>query len=271
MKLQQNLPHYKEALERVQGDKQWVESVKAGLNSPMNNPPPSSALESQVIQHNKTPNNFSHRNPPTEGEPARWEALHTLSRVQQETRSLVLQERRRQEEREFAECTFQPRILETSARLAEKTGDNIFRRAEQWAHNKDSKRKQLEEIKAEKQLVDCTFRPQTTPSTQRPAHDQPEKGKPGSKSGVDKFLDRQQQARAEKERVNAILTGNTSANANAKGQRGGPKSAKAGYAEKYFASLEPSFKQAFGDAGKGSLEEASLALHKLLNGLEVDF
>lgn len=62
------------------------------------------------------------------------------------------------QEKETLECTFQPKILDSSLRIAEKYGQIDFhKRGEYWRREKEEKLKKIYESKKDKELLHCTF------------------------------------------------------------------------------------------------------------------
>ena len=60
--------------------------------------------------------------------------------------------------KEEMECTFQPKICESSLKMAEKYGQLDFhKRGEFWKRQKDNRIKRIYESKHDKELLHCTF------------------------------------------------------------------------------------------------------------------
>lgn len=196
------------------------------------------------------------------GERRRWEELHDLNKVKQETRNLMKKHFIAKEDKELFECTFQPNILQTSLKMTEKNWKkDISDRVVDFNKKKEEKIKVLAENSNHKELMHCTFRPQLYSNT----YSSKNNADLYSTKGIDKFIERQQKARSEKHRVKQILSGTK------KTKLGKTQTTeeKLGYAQKYIRSAQPGFDNVFKDLKGKSFGECSLVMHQLLNSFEI--
>ena len=131
-----------------------------------------------------------------------WETLYDLSKIKTETRQLVLKEKARQDEKYLIECTFKPNIYGESKILSERNPLEVYKRNDDWQQKKELKKQALQEVKLEKDLAHCTFKPVVNKNAETLS-----KGKDfnlTNQLGVEKYLERQQLARLEKDRVDKI-------------------------------------------------------------------
>lgn len=180
----------------LQDHKKWLKSLiqeKEYETEPRRQSPVKNSIkESEVIK---------------QGEPKHhWEYLYNLNQIKQETREFVQNAQKMREDKEAMECTFQPKILDSSLKMAQKYGQIDFhRRGEYWKKEKEEKLKRIQETKQDKELLHCTFQPKILHSEiQKPKEDVSDVKQ---RSGVEKFLERQRIARHEKQRKLEILNG----------------------------------------------------------------
>lgn len=189
--------NFKSEIERdLQDHKKWLQSLiqenEYETEPRKQNPAKNSIKESEVIR---------------QGEPKHhWEHLYNLNQIKQETREFVQNAQKMWEDKEVVECTFQPKILDSSLRMADKYGQIDFHwRGEYWKKEKEEKLKRIQETKQDKELLHCTFQPKILHNeVQKPKEDVADVKQ---RSGVAKFLERQQIAREEKKRKLEILNG----------------------------------------------------------------
>lgn len=132
-----------------------------------------------------------------------WETLYDLSKIKTETRQLVLKEKARQDEKHLIECTFKPNIYSEGKILSERNPLEVYKRNDDWQQKKEQKKQALQEVKLEKDLAHCTFKPVVNKNAETLS-----KGKDfnvTNQLGVEKYLERQQLARLEKDRVDKIM------------------------------------------------------------------
>jgi hypothetical protein len=194
-------------------------------------------------------------------EKTHFDQLHDLARVKQETRQLIIKEKEKLEEQSIKECTFTPKILNSSVKLAEKSGEDLFQRSEHWANNKNSKIKNIKEVYEEKELLNCTFKP--TPFSNKD-YLKSRENKIEPKIGIEKFLERQNQARQEKERVKNILSGNNHI-------RKDKLKEKNTYKQRHLKVDNSEIDTHFEKLKGAAFGDAVISLHNLLAGLEVRY
>jgi hypothetical protein len=117
------------------------------------------------------------------------------------------------ENMEDPECTFQPKISEKSQKIVSKKRPDFNERNNIWLEQKKENLKQKEETREDKEYLHCTFQPQLVRarSNQNPQarREQPAQttAPVTDHTGVDKFLQRQEEARKEKLRKEVKLLG----------------------------------------------------------------
>lgn len=121
----------------------------------------------------------------------RWETLYEARREQKEQPV--------QEDKLEDECTFRPKILTSGV---PSQPQEVVQRLLDWSETKKLKAQQAKNSCADKDLVECTFMPSVL-STQ--LYEPTTAETPASTKGVDKFLERQRQARRRKEEVEERL------------------------------------------------------------------
>lgn len=221
--------------------KEWLESLN--IQTPENE---NTAETPEIPEDSEIPKN-------SESEKKRWEHLYDLNKIQNDTRKFISDAKRLQKQKETLNCTFQPKILDSSLKMAKNYSKiNFHKRNEFWEKEKEHKIKKIYENKKDKELLHCTFKPKIIEiEAQKLKSDCKNVFE---KSGVDKFIERQKLARLEKMRKNDILSGKGGSRVRFKG-KGYSKKGKGG--GKGLGKLE---RERFGDS--------VLSLHFLLN--EVD-
>lgn len=252
---------HKNVRKQIEESKQWTESVvrdmehqqstsqTANMQNSVLAKKPSQVEQSEIVRSDSR-------------DKGHWDHLYELAKVKQETRELIKKEKAKLVEKELDQCTFTPKILTTSSKLAEKIGEDLFKRSEQWENAKKNKMKNIKETYEEKELLHCTFQP-THFSNKEYFKSRENKIEP--KVGIEKFLERQQQARAEKERVKNILEGK---NMRSKQEK---EAIKNSYRKRHLKSEAQDFDEHFVSLKGSTFGDAAVILHVLLHRMEVKY
>ena len=145
------------------------------------------------------------------GEQTRWEQLYQLNKIQKETKEYFYQALKKDgEEKALDKCTFRPKLNKKSKHLNKRNvPGTFFERKAHWKQMKDEKLKQISENKQDKELLNCTFQPQILGISKAEKKRKELIGNKPAKA-LNKYIERQKQARKEKDRKKAILNGERS-------------------------------------------------------------
>jgi len=103
---------------------------------------------------------------------------------------------------EDPECTFQPKISEKSQQIVSQLRPDFMERNNMWLEQKKEKMRLKGSTKEDKEFIHCTFQPQLNQKRPDTASDNNL-----VHLGIDKHLQRQEEARREKARKEAALAG----------------------------------------------------------------
>lgn len=188
-----------------------------------------------------------------------WEQLYDLSKIKQETREVIIKEKERLQEKHLRECTFKPNIHGEEKIMKERNVMETYERNKEWQQTVKEKRNVLSEAQHQKQEVQCTFKPQLNKNTE--ALMRSKDGNATGQIGIEKYLERQQLARAEKERVEKILSGVGAV----KGKAGG------GYAGKFNRNRQREEDDIVATLRQGNFAQGALILHNYLHVMDIKF
>lgn len=195
-----------------------------------------------------------------ESEKKRWEHLYDLNKIQNDTRKFISDAKRLQEQKETLNCTFQPKILDSSLKMAKNYSKVDFHtRNEFWEKDKQHRIKQIYENKKDKELLHCTFKPKIIENDIKLKSDCKNVRE---KSGVDKFIERQKLARLEKMRKKDILNGKIVKKLKIKGK-------SYGFRKENRKNKKSDMEKGFFKLKGGAFGDSVLELHLLLNDLEL--
>lgn len=252
---------HKNVRQQIEDSKQWADSLLRNMDYQQSPSQMTNAQNSTVtnkptnIEQSELVRSDSH-------DKGHWDHLYELAKVKQETRELIQKEKARLADKELEQCTFTPKILTASSRLAEKVGEDLFKRSEQWENSKKNKIKNIKEIYEEKELLHCTFQPVHFSNKE---YLKSRENKIDSKVGIEKYLERQQQARAEKERVKNILEGK---NTRSRVEKDATKNS---YRKRHLKSETQEFDEHFAGLRGSTFGDAAVALHGLLHRMDLKY
>lgn len=183
----------------------------------------------------------------------RWERLHDLDKIRKETRNFIVSIKK-EEMKKNEECTFKPKISESSKKLAENYAKLDFhQRSDYWQKDKNEKIKEMFESTKDADLENCTFKPKITKIKNFKKNFA--KKNEMKNHGVDKFIERQKIAR--EKRKNKKIFNNKKKNKNLNKSYTGIYLKKND--EEFFDSMKnKSFNDNIGD------------LHNFLNSFEIN-
>lgn len=195
------------------------------------------------------------------GSKPHWEQLYDLSKIKQETREIIVKEKERQEEKYLKECTFKPNIHGEETILKERNPMETYERNKEWQQTVKEKRALLSETQNQKTETFCTFKPQLNKTTEAMAR--LKDYNISNQIGIEKYLERQQLARAEKERVEKIMSGVASVKGKGEG--------KTGYAAKFARNKQNEEEDVLMALRQGNFAQGALILHNYLHVMDIKF
>ncbi len=252
---------HKNVRKQIEDSKQWTDSLVRDLEH-QESPSQTSTIQNSTLSKKNTRIENSELAPGDPKDKGHWDHLYELAKVKQETRELINKEKAKLMEKELENCTFTPKILTSSSKLAEKVGEDLLKRSEHFENAKKNKIKNIKEIYEEKELLHCTFQPAHFSNKE---YLKSRENKIEPKVGIEKFLERQQQARAEKQRVKNILEGK-----NLKGRKDKDPT-KNFYRNRHLKSEAQDFDEHFASLKGSAFGDAAIILHGLLQRLEVKY
>lgn len=190
-----------------------------------------------------------------------WETLYDLSKIKTETREIILKEKERQEEKFLKECTFTPNIIGEAKLLQERNPMETYKRNQEWKQKKEEKRQQLAETQHQREEYLCTFKPVLTKNTETLSRTKDYNI--SHQIGIEKYLERQQLARAEKERVERVMNG-------VNGVKGRPDG-RGGYAAKFHRIKQKEDEDVVLALRQTNFAQGALILHNYLNMMDLKF
>jgi hypothetical protein len=189
----------------------------------------------------------------------RWDQLYQLNKIQRETKEYFHQALKDDvNKKELEDCTFQPKLNKNSKKLSNKeTKKSFYQRKTEWKKTQENKIKLISESKEDKDLIHCTFQPKLKKNKAI------EKDENTSIKALDKFVERQKQARKEKMRKLAILNGDTAFD---------KKTDKnSSYASKFVKKKQEDDQDpVLSQLRKSSFSNCVLSLHKHLNSFDIN-
>ena len=192
------------------------------------------------------------------GSKPHWNQLYELNKIRMQAREVIADVKKAQDEKAVEGFTFQPRILETSAKIAEKLGPDFMERDAYWRTQKNQKIKEVINENKDKDLAGCTFQPKV--------NKQPKFESETSvltHSGANKYIERQILARKEKERIQEILSGGVAKRKDVK------PIVRGAYSDNNIYSSEMKHLEMVSVLQTQTFSEAALSLHEMLNDFEL--
>jgi len=190
-----------------------------------------------------------------------WETLYDLSKIKTETREIILKEKERQEERHLKECTFTPNIIGEAKLLQERNPMDTYKRNQEWKQKREEKRQHLVETQHQREDYLCTFKPVLTKNTETLSRTKDYNI--SHQLGIEKYLERQQLARAEKDRVERVMNGVNQVKGRADG--------KGGYAAKFHRIKQKEDEDVVLALRQTNFAQGALILHNYLNMMDIKF
>ena len=125
----------------------------------------------------------------------RWEELYNLNKKQLEVKRMVEEYKKEEDRKLDAECTFQPKINKKTRELYnDNDTGNLYQKNLKWEREKEKKLKKRMEMKKERDLEGCTFRPNIGKKKKVVRKKVPVKNNKAEEE-MRKFIERQKKAR----------------------------------------------------------------------------
>jgi hypothetical protein len=188
----------------------------------------------------------------------RWEKLYDLDKVRKETRNYVVFLKEKKITKEQEECTFQPKISESSKKITTNYSKVDFNeRSDFWMKDKKERLKMMYESHKDADLQDCTFKPQISPIDFKKKKNFRDHSLLLKNEGVDKYIERQKMARKLKVENEKISKNKDKRNNS--------------YFGKYTKTVNNSPNNIFDNLKNKSFKDCSNYLHSYLNSFDVLF
>lgn len=225
----------------------------------------SSDLDLEEIKKNLADNkawvrsiNASTKSHQTSATKSRLEQLHSLNDAHQKAREFLAEQQTNVKlQRELNECTFRPRILDTSVKMISRKNEDFEAREKSWNEKRSKKLDLLQKKKQAKDWSHCTFTPDILGTTREETTEEVSLAQLG---GAGKHIERQEQARREKERVELLLQSNFTSKDT---RTASPYNT--GYLTKVTKNVWSDSEKAFEKLKNKTFGDAVLDLHSLLN------
>lgn len=193
-----------------------------------------------------------------------WEQLYELSKIKAESKEIIQKEKERMEDKMFHECTFKPNIHGEAKILQERNPLEVYKRNDDWIKQKEFKKKAMLEERQEKEMIQCSFKPTLNKNAEILAKEK--NFAVSNQLGIERYLERQQLARQEKERVEKILNGNANTQVKPRVDIN-----RGGYASKYIKVKGKEDEDIISVLRQNNFAQGALLLHNYLHSNEIKF